>query len=248
MTNSNLRVTHIFSDDLVSDIHRVLDESESVEDFFAEVDRLVIESELIELNDALEFEDWISVEDEKTGRASKIVYEGVGVASRVAGADPRLWTFLALVTFRDFMMERWNPHSVRRWKNRIAQRWLIRQPGREILVRNGISRLWWAAELTFADEPIEVPDPKFSGDYGLCGWLFEIEDRAVNLLEREIGSNPRLLRHTISALMRDKRTDRGKAVKEVTKNIRLESAIRDIDSVEDPIALVSSFVVTEGSH
>lgn len=241
--NTDLSVTHIFSEDLVLDIHKTLLDSQSIDDFFAEVDRLASEGELIALNQPLEFENSFTVDDEKTGLASKIIYEGVGVASRVAGADHRLWTYLTLMTFRDFMMERWNPRAVRKWKDRISQRWLIRQPGRQALTRNGISRLWWAAELTYTDEPIEVPDPNFRDDYGLCGWLFEVEDRVVNLLEREIGSNPKLLRYAIAALMRDTRTDRGQAVKELAKDLRLESAIRDLDSVEDLESVFSGLTV-----
>ena len=70
------------------------------------------------------------------------VHDYLGEMDRANAADPRLWTYLAFVTYRTYMEERWSLNGVSKWKNRVNSRWLLNRVTRGSIVRHGIARLW----------------------------------------------------------------------------------------------------------
>jgi len=72
-----------------------------------------------------------------------------------------------------------------RQANFIISRYHLKTPNRRRLLRNGISRLWWYAHLTY--------DEKRSDPFELTRVLLTHQDKAQNLLERSLGSNKKIL-------------------------------------------------------
>lgn len=100
-------------------------------------------------------------------------------------SDPRLWTYLTHVTFWKYMRERWGLENVRAGDEplgRVIDRYLLLNPRLESLTRNGLSRLWWYAHLTY--DKNSQPDP-----FHLTRVLLKRQDVAVGILERLIGAN-----------------------------------------------------------
>lgn len=82
------------------------------------------------------------------------VYEHLGALQRVQAQDPRLWTHLAFVEYREYMEARWalegdSLPKGNNWRNRVKDRWLITSGSSGKLVLHGIARLWWVAHLTY---------------------------------------------------------------------------------------------------
>ena len=85
-----------------------------------------------------------------------IVYESLrGKLNRLQATDFRLWSYLTHVCCWEYMKTRWNLDEKSRdtWMGRISGRYFIAD--RSPYVRNGISRLYWSAELTY-DERIVI--------------------------------------------------------------------------------------------
>ena len=102
-----------------------------------------------------------------------------GKLNRLQATDFRLWTYLTHVYCWDYIKTRWNLDEGERksWVNRINDRYCI--SSRSPYMRNGISRLYWSAELTY-DEKNENP-------YEYLEFVFKWQDLAVNALDRQIG-------------------------------------------------------------
>lgn len=120
-------------------------------------------------------------------------------------SDPRLWAHLAHVEFRSYMQLRWpvNADSVSlasedvrtRAARLIASRWFTTGKARS-LGRHGLSRLWWATELTAAPWDYMPQDtvPRYSDRYHYTRLLFTNQSLLQELLDRKIGwSRPVLL-------------------------------------------------------
>jgi hypothetical protein len=103
--------------------------------------------------------------------------------SRLQARDPRLWTRLAHVECWSYMVKRWavGPDSdgAQTQANKIASRYFVRQSQSRALLRNGISRLWWIAELTH-DEYRDNP-------YELTAVLLATLDITQTIMERNFG-------------------------------------------------------------
>jgi hypothetical protein len=99
-------------------------------------------------------------------------------------SDIRLWATLSHTVFYQYMSNRWtikpyDADSINKTASRIRNRYFVKTLSLSNLMRNGISRLWWAAHLTFdagKNDPFE--DTKL---------VFSKEDILVNLFERELG-------------------------------------------------------------
>lgn len=109
----------------------------------------------------------------------------------------------------------------------------MRGVSRERLVRHGISRLWWAAELT-ADLDLSQPLSGSEEDpYAYTKWLLGKEDRLVSLLEREIGSDSRLLWVIMNAMQSSTARNQSQSIQKVAKAIRVATATMDTSAIDD---------------
>lgn len=161
------------------------------------------------------------------------VFEYLGSMNRVLAADPRLWTYLAFVTFRDYMAQRWDPMTAQSWKNRVRDRWLIVASKRETLIRHGIARLWWVTSLTF--------DPKMSRPLSQAGQdpfaytlrAFQKEDRLLQLFDRWITALPEAVFALLEAIESTPVLASERGVRELLIGITRENGIRELSALRD---------------
>lgn len=104
--------------------------------------------------------------------------------SRADASDPRLWTRLTHVEFWPYMRDRW---PVKRGEIKfVLRRYFVHGHGSRALLRNGVARLWWLAELTY--------DPERENPYELTDVLFSDLDLVAQLTERNYGRAPKIMK------------------------------------------------------
>lgn len=171
------------------------------------------------------------------------VHEFLGEMDRANAADPRLWSYLALVTYRSYMEARWPLDEVQDWRARARTRWLMAGVTRGKLVRHGIARLWWITHLTYDPEgrvPMTVDDP-----YALTRLVFANEDRVLALFDREVGAIPSVARAVLAHIATGDDHGKDKHVRELMKVVTLMYGYRDLgiladEDVEDLVAVAAT--------
>lgn len=113
------------------------------------------------------------------------LYESLKSLNETQASDQRLWTYLCHVTFWQYMRQRWPVERANSKFNRIRDRYFFRSLNLRTLSRNGISRLWWFAHLTYDSNNSEDP-------YHLTRVMMENSDLTQNILERSYGSNKKV--------------------------------------------------------
>ena len=96
--------------------------------------------------------------------------------------DERLWVRLTHDHCHKYMIKRWMSKEIKGEKV-IQERFFFKGRSQSARVRNGISRLWWIANLTIQSEE-ELFDDKWKYTKAIC----ESQDLITSLLERSIGS------------------------------------------------------------
>ncbi len=118
---------------------------------------------------------------------SKIIYANMINLSDIQATDERIWTFLTHVDCWEYMQSRWPVEN----GSRISERYLV-SSGKRGLLRNGISRLWWGARLTYL--PFDE-DP-----FRLTKILFKNQNLFQHLMERGYTNNRTLLKMVLSSI------------------------------------------------
>ena len=109
-----------------------------------------------------------------------VLYESLrGKLNRLQATDFRLWAYLSHISCLEYMKTRWPLEEGARksWPGRISDRYFI--ASRSPYMRNGISRLYWSAELTY--------DETNSNPYEYLEYVLKWQDLAVGALDRQIG-------------------------------------------------------------
>ncbi len=160
------------------------------------------------------------------------VHDYLGEMDRANASDPRLWSYLAVATYREYMEKRWplkvSSTDKEAWKRRVRDRWIL-QPGsitRSKLVRHGIGRLWWISHLTYepgGDEGIARDDK-----YAYTREVMKSEDRINAIFDREVGAYPEIRRAVLdhAAALGEKATD--KYVQKIMQYLTLVHGYRDV--------------------
>lgn len=155
------------------------------------------------------------------------VYEFVGAIDRANASDGRLWTYLAFVTYRDYMEQRW-PLVGDKWKNRVRDRWLLTGSTRGSLIRHGIARLWWIANLTY-DPHLEQPLTSSTGDaFAYTKAILGNEDRVLGLFDREAGGIPSVVRGVLDHVESDPSRSADTYIRKLMKEVTLAYGYRDL--------------------
>lgn len=116
--------------------------------------------------------------------------------SPVVATDPRLWTRLAHVELWDYMKSRW-PVEEDKTTRFIRERYFLTRSDSRAIMRNGISRLWWSAQLTYD----ENGGPH---QYDLTEVLLSRLDIAQQLLERNFGRIRPLVRGFLTFVVKNR--------------------------------------------
>jgi len=117
-------------------------------------------------------------------------------------SDPRLWTRFCHMDFWSYMRTRWpiEKHLVN--QNRavrfIESRYFVAQAQSRALLRNGMARLWWTAQLSH-DSDRENP-------YELTEVLLSTLDVTQQILERGMGRADNILKGFLEFLLRNNDT------------------------------------------
>lgn len=126
---------------------------------------------------------------------SKLVFEELKNLDLVQANDQRLWVTLTHITFFDYTFSRWDENK--EWsKRKIQDRFHFLGGKIDTRVRNALSRLWWAARITY-DETREDP-------YELTKLLWETQDIFQGLLERKYGAYPQVVKGFLEFYRRNK--------------------------------------------
>ncbi|ALC05558.1 hypothetical protein CDES_05620 [Corynebacterium deserti GIMN1.010] len=228
-----LTIDSVFSFAALDILANRANESLSVEDFFREVDEIAKDPEfLLKLPTPIEFSDAPTGDSKKDGDNAALMLESIGYLNPADAADPRLWSFLALVTLREFMEGRWPLESKEDWRNQLLGRWLLRKTSRRSLLRHGIARLWWVAALTHdADQSKDAT--RTSGDsFAYTRWVFENQNRYQSIFERQLGSIDPIRWAILEVMYKSTLKGQTAEIKRITKELHLESGFRHLDVLD----------------
>lgn len=237
---TNLGTNVIFNNEAIDVLASRLETSKTSEDFFVEVDKIASDSKyLLELPAPIEFSKALDSNLKKDIESAITVFEGVGSLSPAAATDPRLWSYLALVTFREYMLKRWPFDDKRDWRATVSERMLLRRLSRRPLMRHGIARLWWVTFQTH-DPNLEMTLSKKSMDpYVYTQWAIGNQNRIQSIFERQLGSDQKVLRAILeflnssnSALEANKKNE-SELIKAVAKELNGQSGFRQLDLLEN---------------
>ena len=150
--------------------------------------------------------------------------------------DGRLWAALCHDVFRDYMIERWvntdldpeeevadgnNPKG----HGTITSRFFVLGEGQRGIVRNGLARLYWAAELSVVD-----------GDYKLLDTMFHKQDIHASIIERSMSLDAKLTQGILTEFSPIKKIDKKnlkKPIQFASKLINGAGGTRTLETVKN---------------
>lgn len=121
---------------------------------------------------------------------SKIIYEAFSKhINPIQAGDLRLWAYLAHVTNWKYMNERWtidvpnekSEENIKKTTDRIRSRYFFGSSKGKAFVRQGMSRLYWSAYLTY--------DEDNSNPYEYTEYFFSKQDIFTSITERSYARN-----------------------------------------------------------
>lgn len=198
----------------------------------------------------------VVAEDSRRGRASAefehalSIYNWLGPLSETEARDPRLWAWIAHVPFAGYTRMRWPiPADTKGARNSILDHWFVRGEGRSSLRRHAIARLWWAVHLTRApweQDAALLPLRNKDDPFVYTRLLLGNQDVFFHTLEREFGSDRRILIALLEVIKRSKRAP-GPLVKWLAKEVNLACRYRELDllPIEELISLMESLEALE---
>ena len=217
------------------ELQSALDLAETPDDFLAHADEIVGRPENhLELSISLGTPDPLETID-GSGRDvqnAPRVYEYVGSIDLSNASDRRLWTYLAFVTYREYMEHRWPLKDVRNWKNRVKQRWLMGSATRGRLIRHGISRLWWVSALTYDEKRVHDLSRVKNDPFAYTKEAFRNEDRLNAIFDREVGALPNLARSVLEYVAQQGGRETDDHLRTLMKELTLVYGYRDISHLD----------------
>ena len=177
------------------------------------------------------------------------IYRYLGPMTPAAASDRRLWNYLSHVTFRDYQSARW-PLDAEGWKSRISDRWLLRNSTRGALVRNGISRLWWAASLTIDPLRIHKLSSDSDDEFAYLRVLLAYEDTFLAIVDRDTGMIPNLVIAVLDHIASDESNSKESYVRQLMKEVVLVAGYSELAglSVGDASELLDTLSAQIGAR
>jgi hypothetical protein len=156
-------------------------------------------------------------------------------------SDPRLWATLTHVEAWQYMHRRW-PVDDSKKPSFIRSRYFVAGSDSRAIIRNGIARLWWSAEIS--------KNPKFKKDqYRLTQILLSKLDITQQLLERSYGRSRRVVQSILRFIdqysdqcLNDGQISRDR-IRHLAKQLSLRSGLTVLDSM--PEACLHDFLLSE---
>lgn len=227
-----------FIDELTSEVQQSNIKEYFNEDYFSNSDKNPPGKSVIQLNTNIELRLPSSNIENNDIENSQIIYNELKSLNETQASDPRLWTYLTHMTFWKYMRKRWpvekfedeaeelldDLSTKNRQINFILTRYFLLTPNRRRLLRNGISRLWWYAHLTY--------DKNRKDPYELTKVLLSHQDIAQNLLERSLGSNKQVL-SSILNFLKDNQSLSREEIREMIKEINLVGGVKNLHILDE---------------
>ena len=160
------------------------------------------------------------------------LHRSLASLTHVQARDPRLWTRLTHVEFWPYMRARWpverHIENQPRAKRYIEERYFVPRTEGRALLRNGIARLWWYAQLTYDDTR--------SNPYELTGVLLSSLDITQQILERSIGRCRSVLVAFLEFLLQNPRLLEGgdfnrEVIRSLAKSLNLFGGVAVLDTL-----------------
>ncbi len=163
------------------------------------------------------------------------VHDYLGEMDRANASDARLWSYLALATYRAYMEKRWplkQGAGDDNWKRRVKDRWLLHNGAitRGRLIRHGIARLWWIAHLTFRHDLADSSKPQ--DPYIYTREVFKSEDRINALFDREAGAIPTVFTAVLDHAIEVGAVATDKYVQSIMQYLTLVNGYRDLGMLD----------------
>lgn len=108
---------------------------------------LLDSSNIIQPNQIKELRVFNNIDDNTRDFEKAIqLHEDLAITRLEEASDPRLWSYLSLVVYRDYICERWNLKSKKKGvtKNRL----FYISSSTNTNAKHALSRLWWSVEMT----------------------------------------------------------------------------------------------------
>jgi hypothetical protein len=168
----------------------------------------------------------------------RIVYGALKGLTLTQATDSRIWVYLTHVQFWNYMRKRWpleKQLARPKWEDRntwnyIVERYLLK-PSNRLLLRNGISRLWWAGHATYdetRDDPFELTDV-----------LLSKQDIALQLLDRNPSRNGTFSRAFLTVVQQEEEdgvlselSDTRKVLRRLVNDTTLLAGVKAIDLLD----------------
>lgn len=239
----SLSTNAVFTTEALDLLNARLKEADSLNDFFSAVDALADEEKyLVNLPVFIEFSSIPNPHNDSD--TALMLLDAIGEMDRANATDPRLWSFLALVVFREYLLQRWPRTTGTEWKTAISERWLLTKPSRRKLLRHGIARLWWVANLTYDPKCVRGLTSKTGDPHAYTRWTFENQNRVQSIFERQLGSNQKLMWVMIEMLYGERKHQNAygselanlndsDAAKWITKEVHLRAGYRHLEILDD---------------
>lgn len=225
-------VSSIFTSEALDLLELRLHESENSNEFLLEADSIASQTRyLIDLPTAIEFTQPLQFGQE--GSNASILFEAIGAIDRSNAADPRLWSYLSMIAAREYMSKRWPLETASNLSNYANDHWLMTTPSSRKMMRNGVGRLWWIANLTY-DPEFSHPLSASTGDpFAYTKWVLENENRRQAIFERQLGRSPRLRWAVMEAMQELQESGKKDNSKALLKKVYLHSGYQRLETLPD---------------
>lgn len=116
-----------------------------------------------------------------------------GKLTPTQASDPCLWTALCHISYKDYVMKRWQKDD---GTVRLNQRFFATEGRASLLYYNAISRLWWSGYLTYEEEKAKT------NPWELTEILFSAQQIQKDLFDQPFSMNRTVVRGLLRALKR----------------------------------------------
>lgn len=116
-----------------------------------------------------------------------------GKLTPTQASDPCLWTALCHISFKDYVMKRWQKDD---GTVRLNQRFFATEGRASLLYYNAISRLWWSGYLTYEEEKAKT------NPWELTEILFSAQQIQKDLFDQPFSMNRTVVKGLLRALKR----------------------------------------------
>lgn len=223
----------IFTNQYVDKLYKDIQQGNSLMDYLEEELEVSADDTLVSRVDVSETLPELNPTAEGDAESAIQIYEYLGDLNNTQASDPRFWTYLAHITFREYTMKRYELNEdmkTQEFISSVKEHWFVGENDRS-LRRHTIARLWWASKLTVSPwgkdaenfGHLENDDP-----YIYTRILLSNQDIYQSILERTLGRSSKILIAFLEYLNQNPEFRVRSAYRNLIKEINLISGFKKI--------------------